>query len=315
MGTTDTTLDISVPSCVLANMGVLPDFSSDPNGLRYIHKRLGTTDVYFVSNPQQREIEVACTFRVSGKQPELWWPDTGRIDPGSQFESKGDGTTVPLRLDPSGSVFVIFRKAADSTPVTVGGRNWLEFKSLQEITGPWEVTFEAKWGGPEKPVVFETLDDWSKRSEPSVHYYSGTAVYRKSFSVAQSIIHNPGSRIFLDLGRVEVMAQVKLNGKDLGILWKTPYRVEVTDAIQPGDNVLEIDVVNLWINRQIGDEQLPEDSDRNPNGTLKQWPKWLQEGKLSPTGRYTFTSWRLWKKDDPLAPSGLLGPVILFRSQ
>lgn len=309
---TDTTLDINIPSRVLANMGVPPDFSSDPNGLRYIHKRLGEADVYFLSNPQPREVEVSCTFRVIGKQPELWWPDTGRIEPASQFESKGGGTTVPLRLDPSGSAFVIFRKAANGTRPMADGRNWLEFAPLQEIVGPWEVTFDPKWGGPEKPVIFEQLDDWSKRPESGVRYYSGTAQYRKAFTISRSTIGNSRSRIFLDLGRVEVMAQVKLNGKDLGILWKTPYRVEVTDTIQPSENVLEIDVVNLWINRQIGDEQLPEDSDRNPNGTLKEWPQWLQEGKPSPTGRYTFTSWRLWKKDDSPVPSGLLGPVTLF---
>ncbi len=311
-GTTDTTPDISIPSRVLEKMGVPPDFRCDPNGLRYIHKCLGETDVYFVSNPQPREVETSCTFRVAGKQPELWWPDTGRVEPASQFGSKGDSTTVPLRLDPSGSVFVVFRRATRGIQPIANGHNWLDFKPMQEIAGSWEVTFDPKWGGPEKPVLFEKLEDWSQRPESGVRYYSGTAVYHKAFSIPQSEIRNPKSRVFLDLGRVEVMAQVKLNSKDLGILWKTPYRVEVTDAIRPGDNTLEIAVVDLWINRQIGDEQLPEDSDRHPNGTLKEWPKWVQEGKPSPTGRYTFTSWRLWKKDDPLVPSGLLGPVTLF---
>ena len=117
--------------------------------------------------------------------------------------------------------------------------------------------------------------------------------------------------MYLDLGDVQVMAEVKLNGKDLGILWKPPYRVEITGVAKPGDNALEVKVTNLWINRMIGDEQLPEDSDRNPDGSLKAWPRWLQEGKPSPTGRYTFTSWRLWKKDSPLVKSGLLGPVFL----
>jgi hypothetical protein len=107
------------------------------------------------------------------------------------------------------------------------------------------------------------------------------------------------------------MAELKINGKDLGILWKPPFRVDVTDTLRPGENSLEVKVVNLWINRMIGDEQLPEDSERNPNGTLKAWPKWVLEGKPSPTGRYTFTSWRLWKKDAPLVDSGLLGPVTL----
>jgi hypothetical protein len=107
------------------------------------------------------------------------------------------------------------------------------------------------------------------------------------------------------------MAEVHLNGKNLGILWNPPYRVEVTDCIQPGDNELEIRVVNLMINRMIGDEQLPEDSERNEDGTLKQWPQWLLDGKRSPTGRLTFTSWRLWPKDAPLQTSGLLGPVTV----
>ncbi len=105
------------------------------------------------------------------------------------------------------------------------------------------------------------------------------------------------------------MARVRLNGKNLGTLWAPPYRVDIAGALKSGENRLEIEVVNLWPNRMIGDEQLPEDSDRNPNGTLKRWPQWLLDGQPSPTGRYTFTSWRLWKKDEPLRDSGLLGPV------
>ena len=118
-------------------------------------------------------------------------------------------------------------------------------------------------------------------------------------------------RLFLDLGKVAVIAEVTLNGTQLGTLWKAPFELDVTEALKPGDNRLEVNVVNLWINRQIGDEQLAEDSERNPDGTLKVWPAWLQEGRRSPTGRHTFTSWRLWKKSDPLVPSGLLGPVEL----
>ena len=125
-----------------------------------------------------------------------------------------------------------------------------------------------------------------------------------------------GRRFFLDLGRVEVMAQVKVNGKLLGTLWKSPYRIDITSVAKPGENTLEIGVADLWINRQIGDESLPEDSDRNPgNDTLKSWPKWVLEGKSSPTGRISFTSWKLWSKSDPLVPSGLIGPVRVLFSQ
>ena len=141
-------------------------------------------------------------------------------------------------------------------------------------------------------------------------YFSGTAAYRKTLHVPSELIA-ADRRLFLDLGKVEVIAEVKVNDQDLGILWKPPFRADITDAVKPGENALEVKVVNLWVNRLIGDEQLPEDSARNPNGTLKEWPQWLQEGKPSPTGRYTFTSWRLWKKDSPLQESGLLGPVTL----
>jgi hypothetical protein len=110
------------------------------------------------------------------------------------------------------------------------------------------------------------------------------------------------------------MAEVRVNGKMLGIVWKPPYRVNVSGVLKPGDNVLDLKVVNLWINRQIGDEQLPDDCDRNADGTLKSWPKWVQEGKPSPAGRYTFSSWKLWKKGDLLQESGLLGPVTLHQA-
>ncbi len=299
--------DIAIPSRVLAQMGVPPDFKSSAN-LRYIHKRMGETDLYFVANPEPRDVEALCTFRVSGKQPELWWPDSGRIMQAATYEIMNDCTSVPLRLDPSGSVFVVFKEASGARKVAAG-KNWDEFKPFQEISGPWEVSFDPKWGGPAK-VTFDKLDDWSKRPEDGIRYYSGTAVYRKTFTLHQS--STARQRLFLDCGKVAVMAEVRLNGRDIGIVWKPPFRVDVTDALKPGDNTLELRVVNLWINRQIGDEQLPEDSDRNPNGTLKSWPAWLAEGKPSPTGRYTFTSWRLWKKDDPLAESGLLGPVTLL---
>ena len=124
-----------------------------------------------------------------------------------------------------------------------------------------------------------------------------------------------GRRLYLDLGSVQTLAEVKLNGKTLPTLWKPPFVVDLTDAAKAGENRLQVRVVNLWPNRMIGDEQRPEDSERNDNGTLKKWPPWLLDGKPSPTGRFTFTSWRLWKKDAPLLESGLLGPVTLRPAQ
>jgi Glycosyl hydrolases family 2, sugar binding domain len=180
-----------------------------------------------------------------------------------------------------------------------------------EITGPWEVSFDPKWGGPGK-VVFEKLEDWSKHPEAGIKHYSGTATYRKTFPCQ---VPDSKSKIQLDLGKVAVMARVKFNGRDLGILWKPPYRVDITPFVKAGDNELEIQVVNLWPNRMIGDDLLPEDSERNPDGaTLKQWPQWLLDGRSSPTGRFTFSTWRLWSKQDKLIASGLIGPVTLRRT-
>ena len=111
------------------------------------------------------------------------------------------------------------------------------------------------------------------------------------------------------------MAEVILNGKNLGVLWKPPFRVDVTAAVHAGQNSLEIHVTNLWINRLIGDQHLPEDPERNTNGTLNAWPKWLLEGQPNPSGRYTFTTWQLWHKNDPLVSSGLIGPVRLVAAE
>ena len=137
--------------------------------------------------------------------------------------------------------------------------------------------------GPPDRVAFERLISWSDHSAAGVKYFSGAATYTKSFNVPAGLVATD-RRLFLDLGKVAVMAEVKLNGKDLGILWKPPFRVDVTGACQPGENTLEVKIVNLWINRIIGDEQLPEDSERNADGTLKSWPKWLAEGMPWPTG-------------------------------
>ncbi|HEY4245910.1 MAG TPA: glycosyl hydrolase [Lacunisphaera sp.] len=179
------------------------------------------------------------------------------------------------------------------------------------VAGPWVIRFPANSGAPSE-IEIPTLISWSHHSVDGVKYFSGTATYFKTLTITSLA---PAQRLFLDLGKVQIMAKVRLNGKALGILWKPPYRLEITDAVKAGGNALEIEVVNLWVNRLIGDEQLPEDSDRNANGTLKKWPQWLLDEKPSPSGRFTFSSWRLWKKEDPLQESGLIGPVTLRYTQ
>jgi len=517
----------TTPEKALAFLGVGPDVTCRP-ALRSIHRRIDDVDLYFVANPKTQPVEARCVFRAAGKQPELWWPDTGRIEPVAAWSSEGGTTALPIPLGPAGSVFVVFRPggraedpvvaitrdgesllpdaakgpakvlqtavygvlddpsrtrdvrpaverllksgeeslavsslAADGDPAqgtvktvmieyTVGdhpvrvtgrdgdtvqlpefaprvtvdravygvlndpsrtrdvrskvqrlidagrycfgvaemaagddpaflvvktlvvdytlegarltargtdpeslclaqapvaalarvarleqdrrGVRWLEAwqggryqvrtasgKTWEqdlpappadlEVSGPWEVRFTPGWGAPEH-VPFATLEDWSKHADPGIRHFSGIGEYRRTFDLPAEVL-TAGNRVWLDLGAVAVMAQVRLNGRDLGTLWHAPYRVDITGAARRGANRLEVRVANLWCNRLIGDEQLPEDSDRNPDGTLKRWPEWLNEGRPSPTGRITFTTWRLWRKDGSLQPSGLLGPVTI----
>jgi hypothetical protein len=182
-----------------------------------------------------------------------------------------------------------------------------------DLSSSWEVHFPRNWGAPEE-IKLDHLISWSEHPDPGVKFFSGTATYVKTFRHPGNLF-GKGLRLYLDLGKVAVIAQAKLNDQDLGTLWKPPFRTEITKFLKPGENRLEIKVVNLWPNRMIGDEQLPEDSDRNTNGTLKAWPDWLESGQSSPTGRYTFATWRLWKKDSQLQQSGLIGPVRIIAAR
>jgi len=199
---------------------------------------------------------------------------------------------------------------------TASHKHTLDATSLPDpvaLAGPWHVSF-ASSSSAAVEQVFDKLLSWSEHREEYVRHFSGSALYRMAFDGGMKF-KEAHLRWYLDVGRVAVMAEVKLNGQDLGVLWKAPYRVDITSALRPGDNQLEVKVTNGWVNRMIGDEALAEDSERNADGTCKQWPVWVQENKASPTGRFTFTSWRLWKKGDPLVESGLLGPVKLLATK
>jgi len=430
---------------VLNKLGIPPDFEPlrTPDGARlaYIHRKVGNADVYFVSNQRYSPERVVCTFRVSGRIPELWHPDTGKIETASVFEEKNGRTSILLNFDPAGSVFVVFRRPlrgyahlaslnrvgaesarraprieirrafyepadgrpggadvtakvaemvaagqysipannsvfGDPTPgivkrlrveyvlngkpmqkiaaengtlelaaddreefgppsyevaVTDGKTVLIPWQtgtyafrtasgrtgriavsrppSTLQIAGPWNLRFPAGWGAPER-VRLDRLISWTEHPNPGVRYFSGTAEYTKEFNVpAQMLGRN--RVVLLDLGRVKNLAEVTLNGRKLGILWKAPFRLDVTGIVKPGRNLLSVRVTNLWPNRLIGDEQLPPDVEWN-GPAIARWPQWLLEGKPRPkTGRYTFTTWRFYTKDSPLLESGLIGPVVL----
>lgn len=531
---------------VLNTLAIKPDVEvSSRSGdapISWIHRRIGDTQVYFVANQRRTVEETVCTFRVAGKQPELWDASTGKMTPIPIYETGAGYTRVPLQFDPSGAVFVVFRTSAKKAIQSIGkgaeivlsakpfpapvrklyrdvvdnftislwakpelnimlapggllenvkgpwtdyyaiyppsgtelygagqatcgltiGRNgvaiwertegmptfrmsaqtpisgwthvavvykegvpaiYVNGKLIQqgkagankvhpgigqaylsdgasfyngdmtepqllaeaasedrikqlatqerptsaanpaveiaahgkpglifwqngqytmrdtagrqapmtvsgiyppmEISGSWQVRFPANMGAPEQ-ITLVHLIPLNTHDQDGVKHFSGTATYVKTIQIPASMLPgSSGRRLFLDLGRVEVLATVSVNGKDLGTLWKRPYRLDITDAVKAGNNTLEIGVTNLWPNRLIGDEYLPDPDKFTPgggasgfaslsSGAIVELPAWYKEGKPKPAdGRVTFTTWKHYSKDSPLLDSGLIGPVVL----
>jgi hypothetical protein len=267
---------------VFKAMNVGPDFDySKPEAdtrLLFAHRKLADGDVYFVDNRSDRTENVDATFRVSGKAPELWHADTGKREPAS-FKIADGRTTVPLKLEPYGSVFVVFRKPVASTSRTLPTATETV---LAQVEGPWSVSFQPDRGAP-PTVSMDTLSSWSDSSDPGIRYFSGAGTYTKTIELEASALKG-GAHLWIDLGDVKNLAEVTVNGKPLGIIWHAPYRVDATTALQPGKNQLTIKVTNAWVNRLIGDER--------PNAV-----------------RITFADTKPYNANSPLLPSGLLGPV------
>ncbi len=297
---------------LFASDKLAPDFQGDD--LKWIHRRVEGADIYFIANTKPASTERQCSFRISGKTAELWDPETGDIYalPGAPLPDGRAGAT--LRFDLAQSWFVVFRDKPSGHRSSLNP--FAPWKPLMEMEGAWSLSFDPNWG-PKDTLTLDRLDSWSAHPNPLVKYYSGTATYQKVFDFPQAVpgIQNRNRRVSLDLGRVEAIAQVTLNGQDCGIAWKPPYRVDVTRALKPGTNQLEIRVVNTWVNRLIGDEQLPLDAKWKDWETLLAWPDWFLKGYRSSSGRYTFTTARFYNKNSPPQPSGLLGPVTLMETE
>ena len=284
--------------------------------LQSIHRQDSTADVYFVANLAREGGAARCGFAVAGRQPELWDPVTGTRRELPEYETTGAQTIVPLEFAPAQSLFIVFRKKAG--PAAAGARNYLARKLAQELRGAWTVSFDPRRGGPDQPMTFATLQDWTKRAEPGIKYFSGTATYRKSFDVAVTVGTRLEDITSLDLGIVQHVARVRLNDRDLGVVWCAPWRVALPPGLlQAAGNRLLLEITNPWANRLIGDEQEPPDAEWGRGhmgfgGPLKEFPAWFLEGSPRPSkGRLTFTTWNYFTKDSPLVPSGLLGPVTL----
>ncbi|MDR1980548.1 MAG: glycoside hydrolase family 2 [Tannerellaceae bacterium] len=272
---------------VLALLNIPPDFqivaSNDP--ILYNHRTLDGKEIYFVSNQSEKPVSIRVQFRVKGLQPELWDAVTGAIRPLPAFEQNGETTTVPLELDAIGSAFIVFKEKGRPASADIAA-NFPEPASIAVDT-PWEVRFEADAikRGPSETVTLTNLKDWTLSDDARIRYYSGTAVYTTNITLDDDL--PKGKKWVLDLGKVTAMAKVKINGQYAGGAWTAPYRVEVTPYLQAGANRIEVEVVNTWKNRLIGDQALPAEQQLRPDHSE-------------------------WHADSPLQPSGLTGPVQLL---
>jgi hypothetical protein len=209
----------------------LPDFEGE--GLKWIHRQTECADLYFVANTKPESMERKCTFRIKGKTAELWNPETGEVYTLPSIEQADGRTSATLHFEPAQSWFVVFR---DKPSELYSKHNpFSPWKTVQDIKGNWSLSFDPDWG-PKDTLTLDTLLSWSEHSDPLVKYYSGTATYRKNFDVPETDISDGNIQLCLDLGKVEVMAHVKLNGKECGIAWKPPYLIDISQALRPGPN-------------------------------------------------------------------------------
>jgi len=304
--------NFALVASVLKGMGVAEDFSST-HTLRYAHRKDEKTEIYFVANPEERSFTARCTFRVDGFQPELWDPLQGETRPLVASTSSQGRTTLDLSFEPYQSFFILFRTPRGPSAAR---RNFPRLEAIREIPGEWKVSFDTAWGGPAE-AAFAHLEDWTSRPEEGIKYYSGVATYRTTFDLPAALARSAGElRLWLDLGTVKNLASVRMNGRELGVLWCAPWRVEISGVVKRKGNELEIAVANLWPNRLIGDERKPAEAAYGKDGRLLRVPDWVTGKEARPaTGRYTFATWKHYTADSPLLPSGLLGPVRLCRSR
>ena len=268
---------------VLKAIHVLPDFtyakSQSDTKLLFVHRALPDREVYWVNNRNSRKETVNATFRVSGKVPVLWHPETAKTEALS-YSIANDNTAVTLPLQPNGAVFIVFKDKATKLSVTLPA---VEEKQLTVIDGSWNVAFQKDRGAP-AGATFDKLTSYTENSDAGIKYFSGTATYTKSVAADKNWLSGD-KELWLDLGDVKNLAEVIVNGKSLGIVWEQPFRVDVTHTLKAGDNEIEIKVTNLWVNRLIGDAQ------------------------PGVTNKITYITMPFYQANSKLLPSGLLGPV------
>lgn len=323
------------------------DFKVKEKEVSFIHRKLDSTDIYFFYNKDKQPANYECVFNIANKIPELWNPKTGKTRKIANFKTEGSNTRVWVKLQALESTFITFRESANTVTPAVGNYPDIQFffkpdntliaetfsnlgssvvlqngKSLTipsiplpkpvDLSTDWNVEF-LKEHHFKANRNFSTLSDWKDSSEENIKYYSGTAMYKKTFTITKE--NKDDFLSILDLGKVDIVADVFVNGKSAGILWIAPFKLDITNFLKEGENLLEIKITNQWNNRLVGDENYPEQnggyktSSYIPDENSKM-PDWYINNQPIPNGpRTTFSSWNFNKKGDALLPSGLKGPV------
>lgn len=248
----------------------------------FTHRKTIDSDIYFITNQENKEREFNFSFRVIGRIPQIYDAITNNNIDLKSWSFKDGRTHFNLKLPANGSIFVTFREKTDLTQLNIGS-NSSRFKSIQDISKSWQAQFDPTYGGPSKPTTFNDLNDWTQNTDSLIKYYSGSAIYTKNFTFNGHF----KNKIWLDLGEFSSIAEVKINGINCGTLWTAPHRLEISKAIKKGENQITIEVTNTWANRLVGDS------------------------KLSENKRITKTTAPFRLEGKPLNPAGLLGPVVL----
>jgi hypothetical protein len=268
----------------LRALGIRPDFeyatSANDGHLLFLHRKLSDGDLYFITNLQDRSEHVNAKFRVTGRIPELWHARTGSAEPAS-YTSGTEVTAVEFDIGALDSVFVVFRGSTTDRGKRIAQPT---VSALERLAGNWKISFQPGTG-VEPGTTTKELGAWNENQDPSIRYFSGTAIYSRTFKIERTWLQEY-RRLWLDLGVVRELAEVVVNQKPLQTVWREPYRLQLQDVLRVGENTLEIRVTNLWVNRLIGDAQ-PSES------------------------RVAFTTGPTYRPDAPLRRSGLIGPVVL----
>jgi alpha-L-rhamnosidase/F5/8 type C domain len=274
-------------------VGIEPDLyvtEANPNSkpvtyakkVAYNHRQTNKKDIYFVSNQEAKERNFWFSFRVTNKIPQVYDAVANKLTDINNWSSEGGRTGFTYKIAPNQSLFFLFEKETPKTQFN-NGNNWSNFKTIQDISKTWQAKFDTAYSGPSKPIIFSDLTDWTQNTDSLVKYYSGTAVYTKTFNFNGDF----KNKIWLDLGEFSSIAEVKINGINCGTLWTAPHRLDISKAIKKGENEIIIEVTNTWANRLIGDSKLTEDK------------------------RITKTTAPFRLEGKPLNPAGLLGPVLI----